>query len=83
MIIMKKAILYLMLAASLPIVLSSCEYDNPDPSKSVIEESTRGNNVFDNWLDVNFVYPYNIDFKYRMEDIESDMNYTLVPARTE
>lgn len=80
---MKKAILYLTLAASLPIVLPSCEYDNPDPDKSVIEESTRGNNVFDNWLDVNYVYPYNIDFKYRMEDIESDMNYTLVPARTE
>ncbi len=70
-----------MLAAALSFTAVSCEYDNPDPDRSVIEERTHKNNGFDDWLDVNYVYPYNIDFKYRMEDIESDMNYTLVPAR--
>lgn len=76
---MKKLILLTLSVLALAAV--SCDYDNPDPDKSIIEESTHKNNEFDDWLDINYVYPYNIDFKYRMEDIESDMNYTLVPAR--
>ncbi len=35
---------------------------------------------FDKWVEQNFLLPYNLEFKYRMEDIESDMNYNLVPA---
>lgn len=35
---------------------------------------------FDKWVEQNFLIPYNLEFKYRMEDIESDMNYNLVPA---
>lgn len=35
---------------------------------------------FDKWVEQNFLTPYNLDFKYRMEDIESNMNYNLVPA---
>ena len=30
--------------------------------------------------DLNYTYPYNVDFKYRMQDIESDHKYNLVPA---
>lgn len=78
---MKKILLLALAALGASAMISSCDYDNPDPDKSVIEEETRKNNAFDDWLDANFVYPYNIDFKYRMEDIESDMNYTLVPSR--
>ncbi|MBP5651597.1 MAG: hypothetical protein J6X00_02905, partial [Clostridia bacterium] len=31
-------------------------------------------------MEVNFRNPYNIDFKYRYEEIESDLNYYTVPA---
>ncbi len=34
----------------------------------------------DKWLNDNYVKPYNIDFKYRFELNESDMNYYTVPA---
>ncbi len=35
---------------------------------------------FDKWVEENFLTPYNLEFKYRMEDIESSMDYNLVPA---
>ena len=37
-------------------------------------------NAFDLWLDANYVYPYNIEFKYRYENNETDLNYYSVPA---
>ena len=37
-------------------------------------------NEFDLWLEENFRNPYNIDFKYRYEEIESDLDYYTVPA---
>lgn len=49
-------------------------------SESVINEAQRTENDFDRWIRENYVESYNIDFKYRMEDIESDRNYNLVPA---
>lgn len=49
-------------------------------SESVINEAQRTENDFDRWIRKNYVESYNIDFKYRMEDIESDRNYNLVPA---
>ncbi|MDE7336040.1 MAG: putative zinc-binding metallopeptidase, partial [Muribaculaceae bacterium] len=38
---------------------------------------------FDKWVEQNFLLPYNLDFKYRMEDVESSMDYNLVPATFE
>ncbi len=35
---------------------------------------------FDTWVNRNFRDVYNLEFKYRMEDVEADMNYNLVPA---
>ena len=35
---------------------------------------------FDTWVNREFRDTYNLQFKYRMEDIEADMNYNLVPA---
>ena len=40
-------------------------------------------NDFDKWLEVNYMQPYNIDFKYRYEMNESDMNYFTIPASYE
>lgn len=50
-------------------------------SKSVIVDPKVDQNDFDKWLFNNYTDVYNIDFKYKLEDIESDMNYHLTPAR--
>ena len=47
---------------------------------SVIRVSETKQNDFDKWLEANFLLPYNIDFKYRFEMNESDMNYFTIPA---
>lgn len=75
---MAKYIKYL--SAILAIVLlSSCVKDELNPNSQVIDSSVK-QNEFDAWLSENYVLPYNIEFIYRMEYIESDMNYYLVPA---
>ncbi|MDE6086556.1 MAG: putative zinc-binding metallopeptidase [Muribaculaceae bacterium] len=61
--------------------LTGCSSDEPDTSSSVITVPDSPKNEFDKWLDENFVKPYNIDFKYRYEDIEGDFDYYLIPAR--
>lgn len=38
---------------------------------------------FDTWLNQNFRDVYNLQFYYKMRDVESDMNYNLVPASYE
>lgn len=65
----------LVLAAS-----TSCVKDQLNP-ESIIKVKTAEMNDFDKWLEVNFRNPYNIDFKYRFELNESDMNYFTIPAR--
>ncbi|MDE7407395.1 MAG: hypothetical protein K2M76_03145 [Muribaculaceae bacterium] len=35
---------------------------------------------FDTWLNQNFRTMYNVDFKYKLEDVEIDMQYNLIPA---
>ena len=58
---------------------ASCQEEalNPD---SVIRVSQTQMNDFDRWLEVNFKLPYNIDFKYRFELNESDIDYFTIPA---
>ncbi len=73
-------IIYIITALS--VFVSSCEKDELS-SESVIKVSEYEENDFDKWLRVNYLNPYNIDFIYRYEFIESDMNYYTVPADME
>ena len=73
-------ILYIIIALSVFAV--SCEKDELS-SESVIKVSQYEENDFDKWLRVNYLNPYNIDFIYRYEFIESDMNYYTVPSDME
>lgn len=75
---MKKYIKYL-LAAALCLGAISCTEQALDPESQIIDSNVN-QNEFDRWLSENYLQPYNIDFKYRMERNESDMNYWLVPA---
>lgn len=76
---MKKSILYLLPFVMLALALVSCSKDEIK-SESVITVDNYVPNEFDLWLEENFRNPYNIDFKYRYEEIESDLNYYTVPA---
>ena len=75
---MKKICLFA-LAAILSLGFNSCSEDNPS-GDSIFGKKTVHRDNFDNWLLANYTYPYNIDVKYKMEDIYSDMKYHLVPA---
>ncbi|MBR5384864.1 MAG: hypothetical protein IK143_03205, partial [Bacteroidales bacterium] len=60
--------------------VSCTEKDPVDTSKSVIVIDKVTKNDFDRWLDANFLNPYNIVFKYRYEQNESDLSYWTTPA---
>lgn len=80
---MKKNKIFIIAAISAAIFgATACQEDALDPN-SVIKTDSYEKNAFDKWLEVNFVIPYNIDFKYRFEMNESDMNYYTVPAKYE
>lgn len=59
--------------------ITSCDEDKLD-DRSVFSGTEEQRAEFDSWLLNNYVYPYNIDFKYRLEDHESDQDYNLVPS---
>lgn len=73
----------LMLLAGAGMFISGCDNDDPDTCKSVITTPNTEQTDLDKWLMANFNIPYNIDFKYRYEDIEGNFDYYLVPARYE
>lgn len=78
---MKKYIKYLAIAA-LAVFAASCQEKPLDPDSQILDSKVE-QNEFDKWLVTNYIEPYNIMFKYRMEKNESDFNYWLVPATYE
>ena len=76
---MKRYILHIAVILAILSGASSCVKD-PLSENSVIRVSETKQNDFDKWLEANFLLPYNIDFKYRFEMNESDMNYFTIPA---
>jgi substrate import-associated zinc metallohydrolase lipoprotein len=75
---MKKILSYL-IGIALSIAIISCSEDKLDEN-SVIKEPSSTKNAFDQWLYNNYLVPYNIEFRYKMEDIETSPNRVLVPA---
>ena len=77
--LMKRYILHIVIILALLGGATSCVKDTLSEN-SVIRVSETKQNDFDKWLEANFLLPYNIDFKYRFEMNESDMNYFTIPA---
>lgn len=69
------------LAAAL-CAFSSCSSDDLD-SQSIFPEVEQSTDPFDQWIYDNYVVPYNINLKYRLEDKETDFQHYLVPADKE
>ena len=76
---MKKNIYAILLAFVASFALMSCSDDDPS-SESIFPTTSPKRDAFDKWLLENYTFPYNAEMKYKMEDIESDMKYHLVPA---
>lgn len=67
-----------LLACAFSLGMTACEEDLD--SESIFDNETKIENDFDKWLKRNYVDTYNIEFKYRYEDKESNHDYNLVPA---
>ncbi len=75
----KYRILYIVPIMLLALAFTACDNDAIE-EESVITVDSYQMNQFDKWLKANYVDPYNIKFKYRYEEIESNYNYYTVPA---
>lgn len=75
---------YLLLPALMGLTMVSCYNETLGPTIFPTDPEEKDPNgytyKFDKWVEENFLIPYNLDFKYCMEDIESSMDYNLVPA---
>ena len=76
---MKHYIFMLVLALTVGMGFASCSDNDPD-QPTIFPVTSPDRDALDLWLQKNYTSPYNIAFKYKMEDIESDYTYTLVPA---
>lgn len=77
---------YILMAAA-GLALAACSEERLGPSIFPDDNPPADPNgysyKFDKWVEQNFLLPYNLDFKYKMEDVESSMDYHLVPASFE
>lgn len=60
----------------------SCETDKFGPSIFIdpVEDTTTYSRGFDQWLYEHYTIPYNVDFRYRLDDNATDPNYNVVPV---
>jgi substrate import-associated zinc metallohydrolase lipoprotein len=77
---LNKYLIILVLSA----ILGACSSDD-EFTKSIFDTSTTtdvnaANYAFDSWLRESYLVPYNLDFRYRMQDVGSDQDYNLVPT---
>ena len=77
-----KKFIYLLMMALAAFVIPSCSEEELNP-ESIFDTTSPQRNEFDTWILKNYTEPFNIDLKYRFEDIESDLDYNVVPARIE
>lgn len=77
-----KKFIYLLMMALAAFVIPSCSEEELNP-ESIFDTTSPQRNEFDTWILKNYTEPFNIDLKYRFEDIESDLDYNVVPAKIE
>ena len=80
---MKKYIIIPIMLLALGFVAVSCSNDDLDGTSIITVNGNTPRTPLDDWLDANFLYPYNIQFCYRYEDNEVNMNYFNVPPKYE
>jgi len=82
--VIKKYISAFVMMSVLAMGFTSCSDDDftetifPDQSEEL--DPTSATYKFDKWLKQTYLDVYNLDFRYKMQDVGTDMNYNLVPA---
>lgn len=76
---MRKHIIFTTVLLAAAMTLTSCSDDELN-EESIITIDKVDKTPFDEWLEANYINTYNIEVKYRFEDIESDHNYYVIPA---
>ena len=71
---------YIIAMAFALLQFTSCQEEELDRNSIVTDEQTTEKNSFDQWLKKNYRDTYNIKLIYRLEDMETDFNYTLAHA---
>lgn len=77
---MKKYLIYTYILFVAGFFASCNNDDSIDTRNSIFDTGEVDWEGFDEWLLSNYIYPYNIQVKYRLDDIETDVKYDLVPA---
>jgi substrate import-associated zinc metallohydrolase lipoprotein len=75
-----KKIKILLIALAVIAMSGSCSNDDLNPESVFKDPDPTLLTEFDKWILTNYTYTYNMSFKYKMEDIESLVDYDLVPA---
>lgn len=75
-----RKIFFIIAAMLVTLGFTACHNDDELDSTSIFPTEPPVRDAFDEWLLKNYTTPYNVEFKYKWEDIESDMKYNLVPA---
>lgn len=60
------------------VMLFSCKEEELGPSQII--DGNPPANAFDQWLYANYTQPYNIDFQYKLRDIETNLDFDVAPA---
>ncbi|MDR0733559.1 MAG: putative zinc-binding metallopeptidase [Dysgonamonadaceae bacterium] len=75
----------ILLLTCLSVLFSSCIKFEDAFTDSIFEDEPATNTQsefypFNKWLEENYLKPYNLDFRYRMQDAGSSTDYNLIPA---
>lgn len=76
-----KKIFKLLYITVLTLTFVSCEEEKF--TESIFVDEPVEETAFDKWLNKNYLAPYNLDFRYRMQDVGSNTSYNLVPTKLE
>lgn len=77
-----KKIYNIFLLGALIVGLASCEQEKFGQSIFIdpVEDTDSYTYEFDQWLYEHYTVPYNVDFRYRLDDNGTDPNYNVVPV---
>lgn len=77
-----KKIYNILLVGALIVGLASCEQEKFGQSIFIdpVEDTDSYTYEFDQWLYEHYTVPYNVDFRYRLDDNGTDPNYNVVPV---
>ena len=79
-----KSLIKLLLGGLLLFFVTSCIKQEGFTESIFVDEPELDPNSatykFDKWLNENYLKPYNVDFRYKLKDVNSDITYNLVPT---